>query len=340
MTPIQLSESQPLSRFVYDQAWTPLKGAYIFPLKYFAVERSYDPNDYLEVIRVIDVVGADVAITRGGGLFVRTPLESGVSASRVAEVLNLLLCQFALCGLASHPITDTDVQDGKLIGRHASITEGWGAHGERTWGPFSLLAAGVRDMGAPFGRAGNDYWPVNFYWTTHDPKILDWVSPITDAVKLADTSSSLPALLVGAAHHCSRHNVAETTITAWIICEQVLSYFWDKYVDDIANGNRRTRLQDARTYGAAVRAEVLLTAGCIPEETCALVQAARKVRNELAHRAKVSEEAATVAMDALRSALEWLGVSADRLPGYSRQSGGIGQPAQAVAPEFPFQYMT
>ena len=66
-----LSERLPLGRFVFDTAWTPLKGAHMHPLRFFAVDRSKDPNDYLEVLEVVEVDGTNVAITRGGGLFVR-----------------------------------------------------------------------------------------------------------------------------------------------------------------------------------------------------------------------------------------------------------------------------
>jgi hypothetical protein len=126
LLPLEVRETLPLARFIYDTAWTPLWGAYLYPLRYFAPERSTDPNDYLEVVCVTSVCGKNVAITRGGGLFVRVPgvERTEEAVDNVVTVLNCLLCEFALEGLTSSPITDIDVQDGKLIGRHASITGG------------------------------------------------------------------------------------------------------------------------------------------------------------------------------------------------------------------------
>ena len=60
---------------------------------------------------------------------------------QLLTVMNILLCRFALCGLASHPVTDLDIQSARLIGRHISITGGWATWGERNWGPYALLAA-------------------------------------------------------------------------------------------------------------------------------------------------------------------------------------------------------
>ncbi len=76
-----MDSSGHLGRFVYEPSWTPLRGTYLWPLKFFGPERSHEPNDYLEVIKVVEVSGVDVAISRGGGLFVR---DHGQLATREA----------------------------------------------------------------------------------------------------------------------------------------------------------------------------------------------------------------------------------------------------------------
>ncbi len=45
----EVIESLPLGRFIFEPDWTPLLGAYINPLAFFAGDRSSDPNDYLLV---------------------------------------------------------------------------------------------------------------------------------------------------------------------------------------------------------------------------------------------------------------------------------------------------
>ena len=122
----------PLGRFVYEASWTPVRGAYILPLRFFAPDRTQNPNDYLEVVSVVEVGGINFAITRGGGLFVRDKgqYKTPEQVERLVSLFNLLLAEFALLGLASHPLTDIELQIGRLIGRHASITGGWGSFGE------------------------------------------------------------------------------------------------------------------------------------------------------------------------------------------------------------------
>lgn len=338
----EVKESIHLGRFIFDDDWTPLKGTYILPLKFFTSDRTAgtaDPNDYLEVVRVVEVAGTDFAITRGGGLFVRDNGQYGTRESRekLVELFNLLLAEFAFQGLASHPVTDIEVQSAKLIGQHASITGGWGSFADRTWGPYVLLAMQTRDLGDGYGQKGNHYWPVNFYWVSHDPSILDRLTGTPNAIRLRDISSTLPALLVAANYHTTRHSLAEGIITSWIVCEELLSYLWDQHVSQIQEKERRDRLKDNRTYSAAVRLEVLLVEGTLRPELCALLQQARSMRNALAHRSVTDQESADICNRAMREMLSHVGFPTQQMPSFSYQSGSIRMPRIALEPTFPFK---
>lgn len=331
-----LEERQALSRFIYDRSWTPLWGAYLYPLRYFGPERSTNPNDYLEVIRVLEVGETDIGITRGGGLFARDHdccRRRQEEIDRIVDLFNLVLCELCLHDLVSLPVTDPDIQSGKLVGKHASITGGWGSHGDRSWGPYALLCSDPGDMSG----SGNLYWPPNFYWTPFSEAVLDQIDSLSAAVRLGSVSSTLPSLLVSASHYASRHNIGETITNAWMICEQLLSDRWDDYVGTLVDKGRRARLEDRRTYSVAVQAEVLHTAGVMAGDLYRLLQEARKVRNDLVHKAVLGHDAAALSMEALRAMLQWVGIDASRLQGYLSQSGGIGQPIEALDPGFRFR---
>jgi hypothetical protein len=255
----------------------------------------------------------------------------------VVTVLNCLLCEFALEGLTSSPITDTDVQDGKLIGQHASITGGWGDYGDRTWGPYALLVSGVSDMAVGYAESSNPYWAVNFYWTTYDPNVLQCIDGSNRAERLMEVSNTLPLLVVAAVFHSSRHNLPETVLSSWMVCEALLEHSWKTYISNVGQGSRRQRLRDHRTYSASVQAEVLLSAGLVDDGTYDLVQEARRMRNNIAHNREVTREGASIAMQAMKAMLHRFGVSAEGLPGFSFMSGGIGHPQTVLEPEFPFE---
>jgi hypothetical protein len=336
---LQISESLPLSRFVYDQEWTPIKGAWVLPLVFFGTDRTLDPNDYLEVMRVIPIGDADVAVTRGGGLFVRDrgQYNSPESRDRLADSLNLLLAEFAVQGLPSKPITDIEIHDGKLIGRHAAIVGGGGRFADRTWGPFALLASPPRDLANSAGHVGATYWPVNFYWFVHDESLLDRACELRNALRLQQISQSLPSLLVAAIYNVERHNLPEAIISAWIVCEELISFLWDEYVNTNTDRKRRDRLNDHRTYSASVRLDMLLAEKVLAPELNQVVHEARRVRNALAHRASISRSAAEACDLALRELLHRVGVSTGRLPGYTSSASGIGGPRRVLEPPFAFR---
>jgi hypothetical protein len=328
----QKVERLPLDRFadVRTTSWTPVRGTYLFPLRILeATDRSNDPNDYLEVIRVIDVHDIDVAVTRGGGFYIRCAedyQDPDEDMQRYVETLNLITCEISLEGHFARPVTDYDVGPAKLIGRHIGAVGGGGWFAETHWQPFALLAA------EPHG----DMWAANSSWFLVDPPgLLDRVSELRNIRALTAVSSDLPVLVCAAVYHAARHNIAEAITTSWFSCEILLSYWWDEYLATL-QGQQLSRLKDTRTYTAAVRTEMLLATGRMERGLYEHLNRARQVRNNLAHRGRAELSGAQQAMAALKATLTTLGINADRI-GWSSGSSGLGGPSLIAEPEFPFR---
>jgi hypothetical protein len=325
-------ERLPLDRFINQaDSWTPVRGTYLFPLRYLeATERSKDPNDYLEVIRVIDVNGTDVAVTRGGGLYVRCAddyQDTDADMQHYVEAFNLIACEVSLEGHFARSVTDYDVGPAMLIGMHIGAAGGGGWFAETHWQPFWMLAS------EPHG----DLWPPNGSWFVVDPPgLLDRVSELRNVKLLTAISTDLPVLVCAAIYHAARHNVAEAITTSWFSCEIVLSYWWDEYLSTL-DGQQLARLKDARTYTAAVRTEMLLATGRMERGLYDHLNAARQVRNNLAHRGRAERTGAQQAMVALKTTLATLHVNADRI-GWGGGVSGLGRPNPVAEPEFPFRH--
>lgn len=333
----QKVERLPLERFTGQTAsWTPVRGTYLFPLRLLDVtQHPNDPNDYLEVIRVIDVNGNDVAVTRGGGLYVRCAdnfQDSDEDMQRYVDTFNLIACEVSLEGHFAGPITDHDIGPAKLIGEYVGTWGGGGWFAETHWQPFMILATEPRRL-EPAGVM----WAPNGSWFLADsPGLLDRVAQLRNVNLLRAVSVNLPALVCAAIYHAARHNVAESITTGWISCEVILSFWWDEYLSTIQDGRQRDRLSDQRTYTAAVRTEFLLTAGRMRRELYDYLNPARQIRNTLAHRGRASLADAERVIAALRATLEALGVNADRVGwGYGR--GGLVPPSPAPEPSFQFR---
>jgi hypothetical protein len=73
------------------------------------------------------------------------------------------------------------------------------------------------------------------------------------------------------------------------------------YIARAIDKPHRARLKDFRGFTANQRAEVLLAAGVLPPAAYVQVQAARKLRNDLAHNAALKPNAPTVCLHAMQS---------------------------------------
>ena len=281
-----------------------------FPRKTFPTA-----EEHLEVIDTLTVDGIDVLVTRMGGLFARPPAdlagmpEDGddpAETSRkfqakakfeadVAGRFNLIQCELALRHhFYSLPSVPFAIDAGWMIDRHIAI-QGSGGAAERTLSPFVLLLQ--------TGRHGDGF-------RTMPPATLGEVRPLEWSSRLATASPTLPRLLIAAYSSLHRHEQPEAVLMGWIVIEQLVDELWRSHVRSLEPGVRRERLLDGSTYTAAVRIEGLQTAGLLEPDLCLELHAARKLRNELAHRAQVADADAVVVLQATHSMLErWLGVS-------------------------------
>jgi hypothetical protein len=89
------------------------------------------------------------------------------------------------------------------------------------------------------------------------------------------------------------HSWAEGLSNLWICLEQIVSKFWDiEYVsktDDIKPkiSGRKEFLKDERTWTTAAKIEMLFNKQLINAEIYALLNRARKARNDLSHRGSI-----------------------------------------------------
>jgi hypothetical protein len=87
------------------------------------------------------------------------------------------------------------------------------------------------------------------------------------------------------------HNYSAALINHWAITEKLLQELWSKYQDDnkqrdgedFITGDRRKRLQDGRTFTAAVISETLSFADYIPHKLYVKMGKTRKARNDWIH---------------------------------------------------------
>jgi hypothetical protein len=310
-----------------------MRGTYLYPLRILGTGvRPNDANDYLEVVAVLKVGGCKVAVTRGGGIFVRQrdPVHSWEEAVETVRVLNLLVCELALNGLISEPVSTADIQSGKLIGRHIAIAGGWGNFPERNYGVLTILAASPREMGP-----GNIWWPPNVFWIPHhDLKILEKVDGTPIVKQLMKASETIPGLVASACYNAHRHNQSAAAVMAWVATEQVLSHFWEQLVAGIQDAQRQRRLKDFRTYTSSVQIEALESQGVLDTALATKLHAARSARNKLAHTGTLSEDGYATCLYAMTAMIEKLCQRQVDVPVALQASGGSDSPIHIPDPEF------
>jgi hypothetical protein len=106
----------------------------------------------------------------------------------------------------------------------------------------------------------------------------------SDGVMLAD-------LYLRAGHAYQEHNHSFSLVSFWTIIERLINNLWKKLQGDhesrdgevFIDGKRRKRLEDGRTYTAAVMTEILSLFNYIPKDLYDDLSAVRKLRNDWMH---------------------------------------------------------
>ena len=290
---------------------TRVVGTYLWPTRIIGQPQWADPYSLTSVISTLRVGKHRVMITRMGGLFVKPPRSFSDPYSggpevgsedelwrkiefevEVARCFNGVICELALNGLVSAPASPIDISWGQLVDGHALVLGGSG-------GREAYLHRSVQ----PLLELLQDNWLT---WPVRGEETLKKAARMALTRRLSAISETLPELVAGAYSNYSRRQVGEAIADSWVVTEQVVDYLWQGHVKTVRDKARKDRLKDDRTYSASVRAEILLTAGALPEDLYVSVQRARKLRNDLMHSAKMALPAATQCVNAMREAVEFV----------------------------------
>ncbi len=280
-------------------------GCYLWPGRFLVPEGPSDPIGAAAVFHSVQVDNFEVLLTGDGGLLVRPPadlpriadehLRLSIAAfsdkaeyeQKVAAAFNVIICELCLNGFVSEPAAPGFIAAGRLINGIGLIKSSKQAtNGERN------IARATALISAPHLLVGSlQYDPIDTTdFSVDRARMLTAISP------------TLPAFVAGAYFLYSRDQWAEAMVDGWVIIEQYVDNLWSEFLATLAL-DRRKRLSDPRSYSTAARLELLLTSGRVPESLYSSMSVARKHRNDLMHRGRVSYEAATDSSQALHSTL-------------------------------------
>lgn len=135
---------------------------------------------------------------------------------------------------------------------------------------------------------------IDFSWPTmriRDPAELDEAyktgSAIVDSLGF-DEDVHIHALEAHSSY--TLHKWTNCILQGWTFLENVLQKLFETHVVSTAEGKRRKRLNDRRTYTAAVRTEMLFVSGVLPEAVYGSLTELRALRNALSHDGSLATE--------------------------------------------------
>ena len=295
-----------------DEALPFLLGTYVYPLRFLSEPDFGNSGSAHEIIDTVRARDFDVYVTCIGGLFLEVPpnliepkpsaegyrlwdhfLEQKAFEQRTCRAFNLLLCELCLHGAISQPASPAMLGTCHLRDNTAQIESM----------PGGQITYFDRALGPAFSLRDRDWFLVPSLNKDYDA--LRQSRELTLSNRLSEVADSLPALVAGSYSLYSQRQTNEALIDAWIACEQILDSLWVDHVASLQSSERRARLEDSRSYSAAIRLEILHTAGRLPGELYEQLTRARQSRNALAHRAENTIDATTQAVEALGSFLKY-----------------------------------
>jgi hypothetical protein len=292
-------------------------GAYLYPFRTFSptppTEADYRDR-LIEVVQTIPVIDRDVLVTRNAGLFTRPPghlpdpfrdtaaipIDNATFGEKlrveeeVAERFNLVICELALLGIVSAPVTPKVISAAALIDGQALITSAAGgreSYADRVMGP-------ARDLFTGQGL-------LSYVHHHHPLEVLERVRRLEKVTALRSVSTTIPTFVASAYALFSQRQLAEALASAWIVIEQFVDRKWSDYVATTgATGALLARLQDSRNNPVWARINTLRDDGVLPRTLCETIDQARNRRNRLMHRATIALDDARVVLLALHAVLE------------------------------------
>ena len=210
-------------------------------------------------------------------------------ADGAVAAFNLVVCEFTFAGIFSEPTSRLHIGSGALKDGRASIQGGSAPATDRTFGPALMMSV-------------NTAWQAG--WQTVPEEQLTATDGLTRAIALREIADSLPAFVSSAYFSLQQHQLAEALLSGWIVIEQILNRLWkNEYRPTSRDAGHRARLDDARSFTANVKAELLLASGTLDGDSYDAVQKARKRRNDLAHGGHVDRDGAFECVNAMRAML-------------------------------------
>lgn len=294
-----------------------LIGCYLWPNRVLSLPEAAhdDPFELTRVrwrFRSHDV--PELLLTANGGLFTHppewyTPPEGARSRVQVppddsqfqysqttASRFNVVICELALANVVSQPTAALHVYPAWLVDGYAMITSsGRGAHQAHHRGVEAV--SWLRDP--------SPVWALHAKGDVATVPDLDVLTDLPNATLLSWIHPHAPTFVASAYYHWFQYEFAQALTNAWIFVEQYLSARWKTRIDELTvTGKRLKQLKDDRNYTAAIKTEVLQTAGWLDDATAESLHHARDHRNNLVHQGRVHYEGAKAGMDALKAVLE------------------------------------
>ncbi len=275
-----------------------LWGTYLYPYACFVPMTPAVPTRPLEILEEVQVDTVPLLVTANGGVMMHAPAEmmaDDPGSWDLAEMIkakdafvqaaNMLICELALSGVVSQPATHAHVGAGVRIGKYAVIRSGSGGREMYSHRTIDVV-----------GHLLNGGW---LRYPTHPPELLTKACELKTSSLLAAVSPTLPRLVAGAYSLFSQHLYAEALVDAWVVIEQILDVYWKERGQRLhPSSARRERLKDVG-FVAAVRIEILQSEGALPNDLAESLHKARRLRNELAHRATVDYPRAQQVINAM-----------------------------------------